>query len=210
MPSMAGMTRLLPVFLLGLTLAAASLLVACGGGGEAETPGERITDPARVPSSTPVQNPTLYKIQGNEVILTGGSAGAITPIASAATAAASEYVIKEGDFCSTIAAANNVTLEELQKANRNMNCDALKIGDKIKIPAPAPSATATRGGSLTGNPTARPGTTSGGKTYTVAAGDTCSAIASANEVTLQAFLAANNSIDADCTNLKLGQVVTIP
>ena len=210
MPSMKAMTRVLPVSLLGLALALVGLLAACGGSGDSEKPGERITDPARVPSSTPIQNPTLYKIQGNEVILTGGSSGAITPVTSPTTAPASEYTIKAGDFCSTIAAANKISLEELQKANRNMNCDALKIGDKIKIPAPAPSATPTRGGSLTGNPTTKPGTTGGGKTYTVAAGDTCSAIATANGVSLQAFLAANSSVDANCTNLKLGQVVTIP
>lgn len=205
---MAPMARIISTALLSLAIGVAGVLVACGGGDGAEKPGERITDPARVPSSTPIQNPTLYKIQGNEVILTGGSSGAITPVA-ATPAPATEYTIKSGDFCSTIATANKITLDELQKANRNMDCNNLKIGEKIKIPAAPVAATPTRGGSLTGNPTARPGT-SGSKSYTVVAGDTCGGIAASHGVTLQALLAANNTIDANCTNLKLGQVVTIP
>ena len=71
-------------------------------------------------------------------------------------------------------------------------------------------ATPTRGGSLTGNPTVRPGTSGGAGTYTVQAGDTCGAIAAAKGVTLEAFLAANSEINATCSNLDAGQVVKIP
>jgi len=205
---MSRVTRYLSAVLVGLALAASAALVACGGGGESEKPGERITDPARVPSSTPVQNPTLFKIKGNEVTLSGGNSGQITPVA-AATPVTTEYTIKSGDFCTDIAAQNNITLDELLKANRQMDCNNLKIGDKVKIPAPAAAATPTRG-TLTGNPTARPGTTGGGKSYTVQPGDTCAGIASANGVSITAFLAANSSIDANCTNLKAGEKVTIP
>lgn len=200
--------RLFPAALLGLSLAAVALLAACGGGGEAEQPGERITDPARVPSSTPIQNPTLFKIEGNEVTLSGGASGAITPVAIT-PAASSEYIIKSGDFCSTIAVEFKITLDALQNANRTMDCNNLRIGDKLKIPS-APVPTPTRG-SLTGNPTTRPGTTGGGsKNYTVKSGDTCAGIASANGATLSAFMAANSSIDANCSNLREGQIVTIP
>ena len=207
MPTALG-SRLLRASVLGLSLAAAALLMACGSGGEAEQPGERITDPARVPSSTPIQNPTLFKIEGNEVTLSGGASGAITPVA-VTPPPSSEYVIKSGDFCSTIATQFKITLDALQTANRTMDCNNLRIGDKLKIPS-APVATPTRG-SLTGNPTTRPGTTGGGsKSYTVKSGDTCAGIASANGATLAAFMAANNSIDANCTNLREGQIVTIP
>jgi LysM repeat protein len=193
--------------ILGLVTFVVMLAVACGGGGTTETPGERVTDPARVPSSTPIQNPTLYKIRGNEVTLTGGGTSSITPV-SVSTPPSSEYIIKAGDFCSTIAAENGVTTAELQAANRLINCDALRIGDKLKIPAKA-VATPTRGGSISGNPTVRP-STGGGGTYTVAVGDTCGAIAAAKGVTLEAFLAANNVINAECSNLDAGQVVKIP
>lgn len=193
------------VLTLILIVVLAVLSGGCGGGGEMEKSGERITDPARVPSSTPIQNPTLYRIQGNDVLISGGASGQITPIA-ASTPAATDYIIKSGDFCSTIAANNKITLEELQKANRNIDCAALKIGDKIKIPSAA-VATPTRA-TLTGNPTAKPGT--GNKSYTVQSGDTCAGIAQSQGATVQAFLTANPTINGDCSNLKVGATVTIP
>lgn len=50
-----------------------------------------------------------------------------------------------------------------------------------------------------------------GQTYTVVAGDTCSGIAAKFPgVTAQEIIAANPSISADCTNLQVGQVLTIP
>lgn len=201
---MAGMTRTYPGFVLAIALMVA-IAAACGGGGDPEKPGERITDPARVPSSTPIQNPTLYRIQGNEVVISGGATGQITPVA-VSTPASTDYIIKSGDFCSTIAANNKITLEELQKANRNIDCAALKIGDKMKIPSAA-VATPTRG-TLTGNPTAKPGT--GSKSYTVQSGDTCAGIAQSQGATVAAFLAANPTINSDCSNLKVGATVTIP
>jgi len=195
-----------------LTIATAGLALllaaACGGGGEPETPGERITDPARVPSAEPIQNPTLFKIEGNEVILSGGPTGAITPSAAVTPAASSDYEVKSGDLCSTIAAQFSITLDELLKANRTVDCNTLRIGDKLKIPARA-TATPTRP-AVGGVATTRPGTTGGGKTYTVKPGDTCGSIASQHGVTLAAFMAANSSIDANCLNLREGQSVTIP
>lgn len=193
----------------GLALALGAVIAACGGGGDPEAPGERITDPARVPSSTPITQgqPVLYTIEGNEVQITGGASGAITPVA-AQTPASSEYTVKSGDLCSTIAAEHKVTLEALQAANRNVDCNVLKVGDKLKIPSTA-AATPTRG-TIGGNPTTRPGTGGGAKTYTVKAGDTCGGIASSNGVTTAALLAANPSIDANCTNIREGQALTIP
>ena len=200
--------RPLTFALVGCASLVAVLAVACGGG-DPEEPGERITDPARVPSSTPIQNPTLFKIKGNEVQLIGGSSGAITPVAQS-TPVSTEYTVKSGDFCSTIATNNGITLEEFMAANRALNCDALTIGQKVKVPPKVSAATPTRP-AITGNATVRPGTTSGGgKTYTVKDGDTCAGIATANGVSVSALLAANSSIDANCTNIRAGQTLTIP
>jgi LysM repeat protein len=47
-----------------------------------------------------------------------------------------EYEVKSGDFCSTIAEANKITLEALLQAN-NMTedaCTRLQIGQKLKLP----------------------------------------------------------------------------
>jgi LysM repeat protein len=71
--------------------------------------------------------------------------------------------------------------------------------------------TGTPGTTPTGTTTPGTGTPSSGEgTYVVQEGDTCGAIAEANGVTLEDFLAANPAIDADCTNLQVGQEVVIP
>lgn len=205
---MTGMPPRLAAAIFGLALSLGAVLVACGGGGEAEKPGERITDPARVPSSTPISqgNPTLYRIEGNEVQVSGGSSGAITPVATQGPGS-TDYTVKSGDLCSTIAVEHKITVEQLQAANRNMDCNVLKVGDRLKIPSAA-VATPTRG-VIGGNPTTRPGGGSA-KSYTVKPGDTCAGIAASHGVGTAAFLSANPSIDSDCTNLREGQVVTIP
>lgn len=70
---MAIMARPTPLPMASLAFGIALLAAACGGSSGPEPgDGARITDPARVPSSTPITNPTLYKIQGNQVTLSGG------------------------------------------------------------------------------------------------------------------------------------------
>ncbi|MEO6398681.1 MAG: LysM peptidoglycan-binding domain-containing protein [Tepidiformaceae bacterium] len=179
------------------------LLVACGGGGEGPAAkGQRITDPAKVPSSTPVQNPTLYQITGDEVILSGGQSAKITPTSSTPTSS-QNYVVKSGDLCGTIATQFGISVDDLQKANRSMECSALHIGDQLKIPAKAAAPTTT--GGLTSNPTTKPS----GRSYTVRQGDTCADIA-INQGVKASDLIAKNGLDANCQNLKIGQVLQIP
>jgi LysM repeat protein len=203
------------VLLLG-GLAFGLAAMACGGGGspEEEGNGERITDPARVPSSTPVQNPTLYKIQGNQVTLAGGGTSQLTPVAGKTPAGGKSYTVKSGDTCSEIAASHGVTLDALVKANPTM-CDTLNVGDVVRIPAAAATPTQTSGG-LTSNPTVRAtatkaptsGTGGSGKTYTVTSGDTCADIAASYGVSI-ADIIALNGLSPDCP-LQVGQTVKIP
>ncbi len=214
---MALMRNVFPVLLLAGGLFAAVAATACGGGGspEEEGNGERITDPARVPSSTPVQNPTLYKIQGNQVTLVGGETSPLTPVAGNTPAANSKsYTVKSGDTCSQIAADHGVSLDALVKANPAI-CDTLAVGDVLRIPA-APAAPTQTSGGLTANPTVRATATatssngggSGGKTYTVKSGDTCADIAASYGVSI-ADIIALNGLSSDCP-LQVGQVVKIP
>jgi len=69
---------------------------------------------------------------------TPGTPGTPGTVPGSATAAPSgkEYVVKSGDFCSTIAAANNTTLEALLAANKMSedDCTRLQIGQKLKLP----------------------------------------------------------------------------
>jgi LysM repeat protein len=89
---------------------------------------------------------------------------------------------------------------------------------------PASSVTSSATGSPgvgTPNPSQTPGTGTpsatqtgtpgaGGKTYTVQSGDTCGAIASASNITLQQLLDANKMTEADCSALQIGQVLKLP
>jgi LysM repeat protein len=198
------MLRSLAPVILGAPVALAMLLAGCGGGGDSSTGnGTRITDPARVPSATPMQNPTLFKISGSEVRIEGGPSANVSPPAGTATAA-TKYKVKAGDLCGTIAAANNITLDALLKANRTIDagCTNLHEGDLLTIPAAATPTAVTRG--LTSNPTVK----ASGKTYTVKSGDTCSSVAASYGVKV-ADLITLNALDSACS-LDVGKVLKIP
>ncbi len=50
----------------------------------------------------------------------------------------------------------------------------------------------------------------GGNVHLVVSGDTCSAIAEANGITLQALLDANNLTEDDCLSIQPGQELILP
>ncbi|MCK9521015.1 MAG: LysM peptidoglycan-binding domain-containing protein, partial [Dehalococcoidia bacterium] len=89
-------------------LLAGVILVACGGGGGEEAgdgPGQRITDPALVPTSTPMQDPVLYKISNDTITTEGGASATVAPgTAATPRAGRKTYTVESGDTCSGIAA----------------------------------------------------------------------------------------------------------
>ena len=60
-----------------------------------------------------------------------------------------------------------------------------------------------------GTPPAKPAPTPGGRTYTVQSGEICADIAKANGITLETLLAANPDINSGCTNLRVGQGLSL-
>ncbi|MCC7364173.1 MAG: LysM peptidoglycan-binding domain-containing protein [Dehalococcoidia bacterium] len=78
-------------------------------------------------------------------------------------------------------------------------------GTQTQQPGTA-TRTLTPGATTTGTPGATQ-TQAGAGTHTVASGDTCGSIATAAGITLDQFYDLNPDIDADCTNLAVGQVV---
>jgi LysM repeat protein len=197
-----------------LGLAAAALLAACGGGGGSE-PGQvagsgQVTDPATVPSVAPISGELTYLIRDNGVSAPGGASTAVSGGGTPVTSNRGTYEIKPGDFCFTIAEQLGVTVDELLKLNPGTDCENLRVGAQLRIPAgaaatttptPAPSSTRVRG---TGTPTP---TTTGKGQYTIQAGDLCVDIAASYGVSVDALVAANN---IDCDNLVVGQKITIP
>jgi LysM repeat protein len=202
------------MFAVAGVLLASLVLAGCNGGDDGEGQGGRVVDPARVPSSTPIQNPTLYKISGDQVSTSGGPPVAVTPTGGSATGGGSgSYVVKSGDTCGSIASKFNITVEELLRANRTIDsdCTNLRIDDTLRIPSAVGTSTATpRAGTTAtaGSRTPTPGSGSS-RTYTVRSGDTCGAIAGNQGVEVSALIAANG-LNPDCTDLQIGQVLRIP
>lgn len=207
---MNRMTNLRPILV--ATAALSLLMAACGGGGGGdEADGPRVTDPEIVATSTPIGNAVLYTIKQDGSVSASGAASSVTvPAAPTLTGGGvtnteqqpGSYTVESNDTCAGIAEAHELTVEQLLAANRVVDCDNLRIGDVLRIPIAPNSATTPRaGGRETGD---------SGKTYTVAAGDNCSAIADANGVSLDALLAANPAINSDCTNIDIGDVLKIP
>ena len=203
-PSMARMRRWIP---LAVFAAGVLMFAACGGSSPPEEgDGVRITDPARVPSSTPIQNPVLYRIQGNQVTLVGENSSAeLTPESGSTPTGRTTYTIESGDTCFGIAAAHDLTLEQLETANPNLNCGNLSVGDSVIIPGGTGGTSNGGGATSTPEPTQSSGS---GATYTVKSGETCSDIAASYGVSISDIISLNG-LDSDCT-LQEGQTVKIP
>jgi LysM repeat protein len=201
-PSMASMRirRIAP--LLGLAAGAVmAFSVACGGGGDGAGTGDRITDPALVPTSTPIQNPITFRLRNDEITIQqgGGSGTGSTP------AAPVSHTIGDGETCADIADTYGITVETLIRTNRSINADCTNLvaGDTLRIPQASP----TPGAGATGTTT--PGAGGPGGTHTVVDGDTCADIAAAYGVDVNELIALNG-LDADCTDLDVDQVLRIP
>lgn len=61
--------------------------------------------------------------------------GKATKDAGPVTAGPDEYVVKSGDTGMKIASANGVSIGDLQAVNPSVNWKALKVGQKVKLPA---------------------------------------------------------------------------
>jgi LysM repeat protein len=120
---MRGGARLLIV---GLSLAVAGTLAACGGSTATPLPS--------LPPETaaPDQSAVVETLPPTE---TAAPAASSAPQATT-TPAAKKYRVKKGDTLIGIAAKFGITLKALQKANPKVKPQALKIGQILIIPAP--------------------------------------------------------------------------
>ncbi|KAK0739602.1 hypothetical protein B0T21DRAFT_382597 [Apiosordaria backusii] len=103
---------------------------------------------------------------GQSICCSAGTLPDIRPKPTPGGACAS-YVVKNGDFCSQIAAANGLTVEELEKFNENTwgwnGCNNLYVGTNLCLskgnpPLPAPVPNAICGPQKPGTTNPKPGT----------------------------------------------------
>ena len=171
---------------------------------------ETVTNAAAVPADQTVQTtPSTLPAPVN--------LAPIAPIATvapvAAVPAARTYVVKKGETLMKIAKAEHVTVNELAHANKLTKTAALKIGQKLTIPAKAEApVTAVASATPATAPaiafaTAPATSAVSGNSYTVKTGDSLWKIAKANNVSVAAIKQANN-LSSD--SLKVNQKLVIP
>ncbi|MCG3147607.1 MAG: hypothetical protein PCFJNLEI_01047 [Verrucomicrobiae bacterium] len=137
------------------------------------------------------------------------------PAADAAVPAVTgpAYVVKSGDSLWKIAKAHNVSVTAIKQAN-NLTSDALKINQKLTIPAGTAPAVATTTAQAGIAPTTyaewQPGAyVEGGQTvHVVDIGETPATIAKKHKVTVDQLLKANNI--SDPKRIMVGQKLMIP
>lgn len=135
-------------------------LAACGGGDgndSGDAAARNPTDPRRVPTATvPSEQPTPIPA------LESGESGA--------GSRPDTYVVKAGDTLGAVAASLGVSVEELTRANPNVNPQSLRIGDELRVPRATPTATSGPRGPAT--PTGTPGSATATRTATSTASPT--------------------------------------
>ena len=113
----------------------------------------------------------------------------------------------------TLSPADTVRTQTAQKTQAAQGQTTQPAGQPTGATNQTPGANQTPGNNQTPankTPGATTTSTGGGKTYVVQAGDTCGAIAAANNVTLAALEQANGLTDDTCPNIQVGQTLKIP
>jgi LysM repeat protein len=134
------------------------------------------------------------------------------------------YLVKSTDSCSSIASQNGISLATFYSWNPAVgsSCSMLFpdyyvcVGSSTaSMPSPVSTASTvstTKPVSTTSTPTPIP--TSVGSNcnayYLVKSGDSCNAIAVANNIVLAQFYAWNPTVNNACTNLRIGDSVSAP
>ncbi|MFM2089599.1 MAG: hypothetical protein RLZZ127_88 [Planctomycetota bacterium] len=146
------------------------------------------------------------RIPGGGAAATPGS-DALAPAPGAPAAGGRTHTVAKGEYLSDISKKYYGTTRQWQKiaaANPGVNPNNLKVGTVLTIPDAESAAAPAPGG-------AAPAPAAGGKTYTVAKGDTGGDIARKTLGSARRWseiAAANPGVNAN--NLKIGQVLQIP
>ena len=134
------------------------------------------------------------------------------PVAAAPAPATKTYTVKKGDSLWKIAKAESVSIGDLARANNLSKTTALKVGQKLSVPAKAEpvvaqaSAVPTPAGETIA-PAAAAATPMEGNIYIVKTGDSLWKIARAQNVSVASIKQAN-SLTSD--SLKIGQKLHMP
>jgi LysM repeat protein len=184
------------------------------GCSRAKSPGTEIVSDDTTPAdpnlaaqaALPAENPTA------QALTPATPTPAVAAAASVTAPAAKTYTVKKGDSLWKIAKAEGVSIGDIARANNLSKTTALKVGQKLQVPAKAEPVTAqasvvptTVGQSIA--PATTAATPMEGNIYLVKTGDSLWKIARAQNVSVSAIKQANN-LTGD--SLKIGQKLHIP
>lgn len=148
------------------------------------------TTTSKLASLNNISNPNLIYV-GQALLVTSTSTNIATNNSTSSTDI--KYIVQSGDTLSSIAADNNVSINNLVTLNNIENANLIHIGDVLTI--------------KTANVTTSNTSTIKSGTYTVQSGDSLSAIAAKYGISVATLASLNNITD---TNLILtGQVLTL-
>jgi LysM repeat protein/ribosomal protein L40E len=155
-----------------------------------------IAEPTEVPTET--LTPT--------VTLTPTEAPTSTPMPSPTPLPPLEYTVSEGDYCSTIAAIFNVSIQSIVLANNlPADCGTLYVGQVLNVPQPTPTASPLPTSTLSGMDATREACEK--YEYVVGENDTLSGIAGSFDVSMDS-IREWNGLTGDV--VYQGQPLTIP
>ncbi len=127
---------------------------------------------------------------------TGKPTAAQTRKAQQAGGDAQYYVIKKGDNLSSIARKNNITMKQLQSWNNNIKPDQIRAGDKLRIAEGGGKEPVAKTKPEAEEPAPAPKSAGAAKYHVIQKGETLSAIAIKNHITVKQLLKWND-IKAD-------------
>jgi peptidoglycan endopeptidase LytF len=168
-------------------------------------PGETLSEIAQQYGTTETALLELNSLDEPDTILVGQEL-TVPMLATFAPTAPGQHRVQPGETLSKIAKQYGITLEQLMAVNGITDPDSVYSGQLLAVatPPPAPEATATAAPSATA--TATPSTDLP-DTYTVATGDTLSAIARRFGLDIDVLRALNRIGDAD--NILVGQTLRL-
>ena len=141
---------------------------------------------AQLASLNKITNVNMLRV-GQVLKVTRTSSG-VQPVKSTTTTTAkantASYIVKSGDTLSKIAANHHMSLVQIAVLNKITNLNAIRIGQILKVSGTVASTSQSA-------PVASKPTTSTSTTYVVKSGDTLTAIANKNGVTLSNLLSWN-------------------
>ncbi|KAI8579136.1 hypothetical protein K450DRAFT_244058 [Umbelopsis ramanniana AG] len=137
-------------------------------------------------------------------LLLPATLAALFLVSSGDALCSANYKVVAGDTCASIESANSISDTLFHSLNPvvKSDCSNLKVGQAVCLKS-------TETTTFTATPTAAPAFTGCAYAYVIKANDTCSSMEALTGISDAEFHKLNPSINANCTNLAIGQTICL-